>query len=138
MINTHMFEIARRFSGISDSCHHSHFSATCVTDRDVYLEDSGEHLGPGIVFQGIFLGTAFFVGDAFFVIWFQDDHFAVLGVWREDATPFDEMGFWWRDYNAELFDEFAGSKQQMGRAIVERTPKFEFDVSGVDDLDALI
>ena len=89
MINTHMFEIARRFSGISDSCHHSHFSATCVTDRDVYLEDSGEHLGPGIVFQGIFLGTAFFVGDAFFVIWFQDDHFAVLGVWREDATPFD-------------------------------------------------
>ena len=71
-----------------------------------------------------------------FFIWFQDDHFAVLGVWREDATPFDEMGFWWRNNCAELFDEFAGSKQQMGRSIVERTLQFEF--AGVGDLDAFI
>ncbi len=73
-----MLEIARRFSGVSDNCHHSHFSAASVTDRDVYLEDSGEHLGPGIVFQGIFAGTVFLVDDALFVSWFQDDHFAVF------------------------------------------------------------
>ena len=78
MVDDHMPQVAGGLSGISDSSHHSHFSAASVTDRDVYLEDSGEHLGPGIVFQGIFAGKVFFVDDALLIIWFQDDHFAVL------------------------------------------------------------
>jgi hypothetical protein len=37
-----------------------------------------EHFGPGIVFQGIFVGTALFFDDALFDVWLQDDHFAVF------------------------------------------------------------
>jgi hypothetical protein len=62
-----MSQVARRFSGIRDACHHLHFTAAFVTDRDVDLENSGEHSGPGIVFfKGIFAGAAFLVDDAFF------------------------------------------------------------------------
>jgi hypothetical protein len=47
------------------------------TEMSIWKTPS-EHFGPGIVFQGISVGTAFLFDDAFFVVWFQDDQFAVF------------------------------------------------------------
>jgi hypothetical protein len=55
------------------------------TEMSIWKTPS-EHFGPGLVFQEIIVGAAFFIDDAIFVDWFQDDHFAVFGVRCENAV----------------------------------------------------